>query len=127
MRLERQKETSIQTLTQATACRTKNSRTASKMSLKVTFLVMSLVSQCCSSPYRRNWTPQAILYLKGAQGHRSTLERSSRDEGEASQLVNFSQINDGLGLSSASIELLQQAAEEGGGGHVYRDSSWKHP
>uniref|UniRef100_A0A8C7Y817 Uncharacterized protein n=1 Tax=Oryzias sinensis TaxID=183150 RepID=A0A8C7Y817_9TELE len=29
---------------------------------------------------RRNWTPQAILYLKGAQGHRSLLEHSSREE-----------------------------------------------
>uniref|UniRef100_A0A3P9NQH8 Uncharacterized protein n=1 Tax=Poecilia reticulata TaxID=8081 RepID=A0A3P9NQH8_POERE len=53
---------------------------------------------------RRNWTPQAVLYLKGARkaniyskkkkkecrqsetGHRSTLERSSREEGDALQL-----------------------------------------
>ncbi|PWA28501.1 hypothetical protein CCH79_00016311, partial [Gambusia affinis] len=65
---------------------------ASKMSLKVPLLVVLLVSQCWSAPYRRNWTPQAILYLKGA--------------------LNFNQIDDGLGLSSASVELLQQAAEE---------------
>ncbi|XP_043981068.1 spexin prohormone 1-like [Gambusia affinis] len=96
------------------------------MSLKVPLLVVLLVSQCWSAPYRRNWTPQAILYLKGAQGHRSTLERSSREEGDALQLVNFNQIDDGLGLSSASVELLQQAAEEGGGRHVYRDSSLNH-
>ncbi|MED6233508.1 hypothetical protein ATANTOWER_012701, partial [Ataeniobius toweri] len=50
------------------------------MSLKVTLLVASLVSQCWSAPYRRNWTPQAMLYLKGAQGQRSTLERGSREE-----------------------------------------------
>uniref|UniRef100_A0A3B5Q3W2 Uncharacterized protein n=1 Tax=Xiphophorus maculatus TaxID=8083 RepID=A0A3B5Q3W2_XIPMA len=37
------------------------------MSLKVTLLVVWLVSQCWSAPYRRNWTPQAILYLKGAR------------------------------------------------------------
>ncbi|KAE8296107.1 Vesicle transport protein GOT1B Golgi transport 1-like protein B [Larimichthys crocea] len=65
-----------------------------------------------SNTMRRNWTPQAILYLKGAQGHRSALKRTSRED-----LVSHNESNDGLGLSLSSIflELLQRAVEEGGG------------
>uniref|UniRef100_A0A8P4KL12 Spexin n=1 Tax=Dicentrarchus labrax TaxID=13489 RepID=A0A8P4KL12_DICLA len=40
---------------------------SSTMSLIVTLLVVTLVAQCWSAPQRRNWTPQAILYLKGAR------------------------------------------------------------
>uniref|UniRef100_A0A8C9ZNW8 Spexin n=1 Tax=Sander lucioperca TaxID=283035 RepID=A0A8C9ZNW8_SANLU len=40
---------------------------SSTMSLIVTLLVVTLVTQCWSAPQRRNWTPQAILYLKGAR------------------------------------------------------------
>uniref|UniRef100_A0A3P8RWJ8 Secreted protein n=1 Tax=Amphiprion percula TaxID=161767 RepID=A0A3P8RWJ8_AMPPE len=43
----------------------------STMSLLVILLVVSLASQCWTAPQRRNWTPQAILYLKGAR--KSTL------------------------------------------------------
>uniref|UniRef100_A0A3Q2FPT1 Spexin hormone n=1 Tax=Cyprinodon variegatus TaxID=28743 RepID=A0A3Q2FPT1_CYPVA len=79
------------------------------MSLKVTLLVVSLIAQCCSAPSRRNWTPQAILYLKGfsiltqpvkcrsfSEGHRSTLERSSREEEGAYHLglLFFALFND---------------------------------
>ncbi|XP_036003525.1 spexin-like [Fundulus heteroclitus] len=99
------------------------------MSLRATLLVVSLVSQCCSAPYTINWTPQAILYLKGAKGHRSTLERSSREE-DVPRLVNFNQIRDELGLSSASVvlsKLRQRAAGEGGGGpDIHQDWSLKH-
>ncbi|XP_047208753.1 spexin prohormone 1-like [Girardinichthys multiradiatus] len=98
------------------------------MSLKVTLLV-ALVSQCWSAPYRRNWTPQAMLYLKGAQGQHSTLERRSREE-DAYHIVNFNQISDGPGLSSVSVillQLLQRAAEEGGGRpNNYQDWSLKN-
>ncbi|XP_051238255.1 spexin prohormone 1-like [Dicentrarchus labrax] len=82
------------------------------MSLIVTLLVVTLVAQCWSAPQRRNWTPQAILYLKGAQRHRSVLERTSRED-----LVTHNQSSDGLGLSLSSIllEVLQRAVEEGGG------------
>ncbi|XP_070686576.1 spexin prohormone 1-like [Pempheris klunzingeri] len=91
------------------------------MSLIVTLLVLTLVSQCWSAPQRRNWTPQAILYLKGAQGHRSALERSSRDEGDTLRFVTHDQSSDGLGLplSSFLLELLQRAEEEDGGDRVY--------
>ncbi|XP_070764269.1 spexin prohormone 1-like isoform X2 [Enoplosus armatus] len=87
------------------------------MSLVVTLLVVTLFTQCWSAPQRRNWTPQAILYLKGAPGHRSVLERTSREEGGTLHLVTDIQSGDGLGLSLSSIllELLQRAVEEGGG------------
>ncbi|XP_038562636.1 spexin prohormone 1-like [Micropterus salmoides] len=91
--------------------------TGSAMSLIVSFLVVTLVTQCWSAPQRRNWTPQAILYLKGASGHRSVLERTGREEGDTLHLVTLNQSIDGLGLSLSSIllELLLRAVEEGGG------------
>ncbi|AWP08182.1 putative spexin-like [Scophthalmus maximus] len=87
------------------------------MSLIVTLFVVTLVSQCWTTPQRRNWTPQAILYLKGAQGHRSVLERASRDKDDTLHLATHKQSSDGLGLSWASsllLELVQLAMEEGG-------------
>ncbi|KAM6937442.1 spexin prohormone 1-like [Xenentodon cancila] len=87
------------------------------MSLKVILLLMSLVSQCLTAPRTRSWTPQAILYLKGAQGHRSVLERSSREEGDALHSAKYDQISDGQRSSWPSLallELLQRAVEKGG-------------
>ncbi|XP_024138387.1 spexin prohormone 1 isoform X2 [Oryzias melastigma] len=87
------------------------------MSLKVTLLIVTLASQCWSAPQRRNWTPQAILYLKGAQGHRSLLEHSSREERRISRSAHFDQISDGLGSFLPSVvflELLNRAVDEGG-------------
>ncbi|XP_051808045.1 spexin prohormone 1-like [Acanthochromis polyacanthus] len=86
------------------------------MSPLVILLVVSLASQCWTAPQRRNWTPQAILYLKGAQRHRSVLERTSRDEGDTSYLETPNRSSDGLGSPLTSLillELLQQAVEEG--------------
>ncbi|KAF7224077.1 spexin-like [Nothobranchius furzeri] len=88
-----------------------------RMSLKVLLLVVSLVSQCCTAPQRRNWTPQAILYLKGAR-HGSVLERPSRREADAMRLVTHNQTSDGrrwLAACFLVLELLQRAVEEGGG------------
>ncbi|XP_026221182.1 spexin-like [Anabas testudineus] len=82
------------------------------MPLIVTVLMVTLVTQCWSA--RMNWTPQAILYLKGAQGHRSGLERTSRQDDDPSHSVTRNQHSDGQRLSLASsilLELLQQAAE----------------
>ncbi|XP_061772983.1 spexin-like isoform X2 [Nerophis ophidion] len=39
-------------------------------------VMVTLASQCCAAPQRRNWTPQAILYLRGRQGRRS-LEKDN--------------------------------------------------
>ncbi|GLD58929.1 golgi transport 1Bb [Lates japonicus] len=72
-------------------------------------------TMCWTVSQRRNWTPQAILYLKGAQGHRSVLERSGREEDDTSHSVTHHQSSDGLGSSLASsllLELLQRAVEE---------------
>ncbi|XP_071350721.1 spexin prohormone 1-like isoform X2 [Trachinotus anak] len=88
------------------------------MSLVVTLFVVTLVAQCWTAPQRRNWTPQAMLYLKGAQGHRSVVERTSREQDDSVHLVTHNQDTDGLGLTLASsvlLELLQRAVVEGGG------------
>ncbi|XP_034735670.1 spexin-like [Etheostoma cragini] len=87
------------------------------MSLMVMLLVVTLVTQCWSASQRRNWTPQAILYLKGAQGQRAVLQRTGREEVDTLQIVTPNQSNDGPGLTLSSIllELLQTAVKEGGG------------
>nr|XP_019934194.1 PREDICTED: spexin-like [Paralichthys olivaceus] len=80
------------------------------MSLIVSLFVVTLVTQCWTAPQRRNWTPQAILYLKGALTHKLR--------------------GDGLVLSWASSVLLQllQRAVEGGGNQLddYPDKEELH-
>ncbi|XP_059537113.1 spexin [Myotis daubentonii] len=48
------------------------------------FLVFSLLGNSSSAPQRllerRNWTPQAMLYLKGAQGRRFISDQSRKKE-----------------------------------------------
>ncbi|XP_053282424.1 spexin prohormone 1-like [Pleuronectes platessa] len=86
------------------------------MSLIVSLFVVTLVTQCWTAPQRRNWTPQAILYLKGAQGHRSVLQRNSRGKDDTSLSVTHKLSGDGLVISWASsvlLQLLQRAVEEG--------------
>ncbi|NXJ93359.1 SPXN protein, partial [Corythaixoides concolor] len=55
--------------------------TASAMTL---FLAVSFISSSWSVPQahfqRRNWTPQAMLYLKGAQGRRFISDESQRKD-----------------------------------------------
>ncbi|KAJ4938323.1 hypothetical protein JOQ06_002943 [Pogonophryne albipinna] len=63
---------------------------------------------------QRNWTPQAILYLTGAQGHRSVLQRPSREEGDTLHSVTHRD-GPGLNLSSLFLELLLRAVEEAAG------------
>ncbi|CAI5665249.1 unnamed protein product [Oreochromis niloticus] len=88
------------------------------MSLLVTLLLLSLVSQCWTAPQRRKWTSQAILYLKGAQGRRSFLERGRREEENTFHSGTHKQNRDGRGSSlllSILLELLQRAVEEDAG------------
>ncbi|KAM8891819.1 golgi transport 1Bb isoform 2-T2 [Spinachia spinachia] len=87
----------------------------------LTLLVVTLVAASWGEPQQRNWTPQAILYLKGAQGHRSALRRTSREEGSTLQTVTHKQRIDapGASLSSLLLELLQEAAEKDGGNPDY--------
>ncbi|XP_008064023.1 spexin [Carlito syrichta] len=48
------------------------------------FLVFSFLGSSSSAPQglfeRRNWTPQAMLYLKGAQGRRFISDHSRRKD-----------------------------------------------
>ncbi|XP_006633257.1 spexin prohormone 1 [Lepisosteus oculatus] len=65
---------------------------------------------------RRNWTPQAMLYLKGAQGRRFVSEdRKEGDVYDALHLETRSQDSSPLSLPEVAALLLsfiQQAKEE---------------
>ncbi|XP_028602506.1 spexin isoform X1 [Podarcis muralis] len=67
---------------------------------------------------RRNWTPQAMLYLKGAQGRRFISEESQRkDLYDRLQLETRSQNTNPLTLPEAValfLSSLQKAHEEAG-------------
>ncbi|XP_023672580.1 spexin prohormone 1 isoform X1 [Paramormyrops kingsleyae] len=83
-------------------------------------LVATLVSHSWSAPkdgfQRRNWTPQAMLYLKGTQGRRFISE--DRNEGDVYDTVHLetrSQKAEQLSVSRAAavlLNFLQQAKEE---------------
>uniref|UniRef100_A0A3Q3N3I1 Spexin hormone n=1 Tax=Mastacembelus armatus TaxID=205130 RepID=A0A3Q3N3I1_9TELE len=82
----------------------------------ITLLVMTLVTQSWTAPQvsksRRNWTPQAILYLKGAR--KSTFKTVKLNSFEIS--LTHDQCSDGPGLSLVSsilLDLLQQTVEKG--------------
>ncbi|KYO36729.1 spexin isoform B [Alligator mississippiensis] len=94
--------------------------TASAMAL---FLAASLISYSWSAPQghfqRRNWTPQAMLYLKGAQGRRFISDESQRkDLYDRLQLETRSQNSNPVSLSEAAALFLssfrkaQEEAEE---------------
>ncbi|XP_069705951.1 spexin [Phaenicophaeus curvirostris] len=91
--------------------------TASAMSL---FLAASFLSFSWSAPQahfqRRNWTPQAMLYLKGAQGRRFISDESQRkDLYNRMQLETRSQNTNPLSLSEAAalfLSSLQKAQEQ---------------
>ncbi|NXO49615.1 SPXN protein, partial [Aramus guarauna] len=56
---------------------------------------------------RRNWTPQAMLYLKGAQGRRFISDESQRkDLYDRMQLETRSQNTNPLSLSEAAALFL---------------------
>ncbi|XP_008849825.1 spexin [Nannospalax galili] len=50
----------------------------------VFLLALSILGNCSGAPQRlferRNWTPQAMLYLKGAQGRRFISDHSRRKD-----------------------------------------------
>nr|XP_006127722.1 spexin [Pelodiscus sinensis] len=93
--------------------------TASAMTL---FLAASFISFSWSAPQshfqRRNWTPQAMLYLKGAQGRRFISDESQmKDLYDRLQLETRSQNTHPLALSEAAALFLNslqkaQGAEE---------------
>ncbi|CAL9696887.1 unnamed protein product [Knipowitschia caucasica] len=75
-------------------------------------LVLSLVCQCWTAPNRRNWTPQAMLYLKGAHGHRSVVERRSNNAAAGSDLMYRKSSDEELSLSPRIFKLLLRMKEE---------------
>ncbi|XP_039626130.1 spexin prohormone 1 [Polypterus senegalus] len=83
-------------------------------------LVATFMSNSWSAPQghfqRRNWTPQAMLYLKGAQGRRFISEdRKEGDMYDRIQLETRSQNPNPVGLSEAAavlISYIRQAQEE---------------
>ncbi|NWR54039.1 SPXN protein, partial [Bucorvus abyssinicus] len=82
--------------------------TASAMAL---FLVASFIAFSWSAPQahfqRRNWTPQAMLYLKGTQGHRFISDENRRkDLYDRMQLETRSQNTNPLSLSEAAALFL---------------------
>ncbi|KFV75428.1 Spexin, partial [Struthio camelus australis] len=91
--------------------------TASVMAL---FLAASFISFSWSAPQdhfqRRNWTPQAMLYLKGAQGRRFISDESQRkDLYDRMQLETRSQNTNPLSLPEAAalfLSSLQKGQEE---------------
>uniref|UniRef100_A0A8C6LLL1 Spexin n=1 Tax=Nothobranchius furzeri TaxID=105023 RepID=A0A8C6LLL1_NOTFU len=84
-------------------------------------LLAALISQSWSTPkgsfQRRNWTPQAMLYLKGTQGRRFISE--DRKEGNVYDTLHLetrSQNTEKLSVDQAAAVLLNflQQAREGG-------------
>ncbi|XP_036616556.1 spexin [Trichosurus vulpecula] len=83
-------------------------------------LVVSFISLSCCAPQRlfekRNWTPQAILYLKGTQGRQFISEESQRkDLYNRLQLEKRSQSLNPMPISEAVamfFEFLQKPPEE---------------
>ncbi|XP_077196349.1 spexin [Paroedura picta] len=84
-------------------------------------LSASFLSYSWSAPQghfqRRNWTPQAMLYLKGAQGRRFISEDSQRkDLYDRLQLETRSSNTNPLTLSEVAalfLSSLRKAQEEG--------------
>ncbi|OPJ70628.1 spexin [Patagioenas fasciata monilis] len=84
------------------------------------FLAASFLSFSWSTPQahfqRRNWTPQAMLYLKGAQGRRFISDESQRkDLYDRMQLETRSQNTNPLSLSESAALFLssfRKAREE---------------
>ncbi|XP_046729042.1 spexin prohormone 1 isoform X2 [Silurus meridionalis] len=75
-------------------------------------LLSSLVSQAYSAPkarfQRRNWTPQAMLYLKGTQGRRFvSVDRNEETQNENTENLSVSK------AATVLLNFLQQAKDEG--------------
>ncbi|CAL9683324.1 unnamed protein product [Knipowitschia caucasica] len=75
------------------------------------------VSYCYCAPknfQRRNWTPQAMLYLKGTQGRRFISDDHKEDVFDTLHLETRSQDTEKMNDDEASsilLNLLQQAGQ----------------
>nr|KAF6370701.1 spexin hormone [Myotis myotis] len=87
------------------------------------FLVFSLMGNSSSAPQRllerRNWTPQAMLYLKGAQGRRFISDQSRKKElserpppERRSPNARLLTLPEAAALLLASLQKPQEAGEE---------------
>ncbi|KAM6216301.1 spexin [Rhynchocyon petersi] len=77
----------------------------------VLFMVFSLMGNSNSAPQRllerRNWTPQSMLYLKGAQGRRFISDQSRRkDLSDRPPLEGRSPVPQPLTIPEAAALLL---------------------
>ncbi|XP_037099718.1 spexin prohormone 1 isoform X1 [Syngnathus acus] len=87
----------------------------------LTLLLVAFVTQSQSAPkgsfQRRNWTPQAMLYLKGTQGRRFISEdRKEGDVYDTLHLETRSQNTEKLSVDQAAtilLNFLQQASDGG--------------
>ncbi|XP_075932265.1 spexin prohormone 1 [Anarhichas minor] len=97
----------------------KGLRTITITSVLTLLLLASFISQSWSAPkgsfQRRNWTPQAMLYLKGTQGRRFISEdRKEGDVYDTLHLETRSQNTEKLSVDQAAtvlLHFLQQARE----------------
>ncbi|XP_031239941.1 spexin [Mastomys coucha] len=88
-------------------------------------LVLSVLENSSGAPQRlaekRNWTPQAMLYLKGAQGRRFLSDQSRRKEladrpppERRNPHLQLLTLPEAAALFLASLEKPQKGAGEGG-------------
>ncbi|XP_018602627.1 spexin prohormone 1 isoform X4 [Scleropages formosus] len=98
----------------------KGPKALTRCALALLLLVTTLALRASSSPkdtfQRRNWTPQAMLYLKGTQGRRFISEdRNEGDMYDTLRIVTRSQNAEQRDVSRAAavlLRFLQQAQEE---------------
>uniref|UniRef100_A0AAQ4NRQ3 Spexin hormone n=1 Tax=Gasterosteus aculeatus aculeatus TaxID=481459 RepID=A0AAQ4NRQ3_GASAC len=95
-------------------------------------LLGTFISQSWSAPkgsfQRRNWSPQAMLYLKGTQGRRFISEnRKEGDVYDTLHLETRSQNTEKLSMDQAAAVLLHflQQAREGGEVYFQEVPVWK--
>uniref|UniRef100_A0A8C2MBG8 Spexin hormone n=1 Tax=Cricetulus griseus TaxID=10029 RepID=A0A8C2MBG8_CRIGR len=88
-------------------------------------LVLSVLGNSCGAPQRlferRNWTPQAMLYLKGAQGRRFISDQSRRKEladrpppERRNPNLQLLTLPEAVALLLASLQKPQEGTNEGG-------------
>ncbi|KAF7651483.1 hypothetical protein LDENG_00110350, partial [Lucifuga dentata] len=99
----------------------KGLRTTTLTYVLTLLLLSTFVPQSWSAPknsfQRRNWTPQAMLYLKGTQGRRFISEdRKEGDVYDTLHLETRSQNTEKLSVNQAAAMLLDflQQARDGG-------------
>ncbi|KAI9544862.1 spexin prohormone 1 [Pseudochaenichthys georgianus] len=93
--------------------------TLTYVGLLTLILLASFISQSWGAPkgsfQRRNWTPQAMLYLKGTQGRRFISEdRKEGDVYDTLHLETRSQNTENLSVDQAAavlLNFLQQTRE----------------